>query len=757
MLHESRRLFLLYKGTQLFTSCCLCLLLSGFASNPALSAEAGPIVAEQPTPSQRTAQPQKPVQQPQKTAPSAAQKAPAAPKAGQQSTVPSATAPAKSAESAPEIVAAPESSAGTTDASAQPVRRGTAARVIPGASGGSSFFFDDADIFEVAQTVFGDVLKLNYVIDPQVKGRVNFRTSAPISRAKILPVMEIILRLSGAGVVEESGLYRIIPIENIAREPAPMRFGNDPNSVELKGTALIQIVPLMYINSSEMMSILNPLLTPGGAMYDLQKRNVLMIADTDANVRRLLQAIQMFDRDNYQTAYAQKIYVYPLQNSKAEHVARILQSLLLGGTSSSAPSGGKSSSVSTASTAVRSVTASASKPATGLSGTPSQQPSPPQASMAGMQASGDAIVAPMTKIYPDDVTNSLVIYASPGDYALIIAAIKQLDSTPRQVMIEAIVASVELTDNLTFGVKWNLGKVKMSPFDQYVKGPLGFSNLPNPFAAGGSTSTFAYTGLDSSNTVRLAIEALAEDNKAKILSSPHILVADNREARIQVGTQIPIATATTTTPIGTGSGTVNTTSSSIQYKDTGTILRVKPQVNDSGLISLEIGQEVSSAKTVPVLGTDQFVISKSEVLTNLVAQDGQTIVIGGLVTETEDFSRSGIPGLSKIPILGYLFGQTTDKTTRQELIILLTPRVLRNQADAARVSSEYREEFRNLDRALDTLRLRKTKSSQKSDLQPTGSSPAAPAPAATEAQAKPDGSDKTAPPKPRNDGPSPSF
>lgn len=695
-------------------------------------------------------QAQKPAQHLQQTEPAATQKASAASKAEQKNTMPSATAPAKSAESAPEIVAAQESSAVTTDPSAQPGRRGTVARVIPGGAGGSSFFFDDADIFEVAQTVFGDVLKLNYVIDPQVRGRVNFRTSAPIPRAKILPVMEIILRLNGAGVVEESGLYRIIPIENIAREPAPIRFGNDPNSVELKGTALIQIVPLMYINSGEMMSILNPLLTPGGAMYDLQKRNVLMIADTDANVRRLLQAIQMFDRDNYQTAFAQKIYVYPLQNSKAEHVARILQSLLLGGTASSAPVGGKSSPAGMASSAVRSVTTAAAKPAAGLSATPSQQNSPPQGSLVAMQASGDAIVAPMTKIYPDDVTNSLVIYASPGDYALILAAVKQLDSTPRQVMIEAIVASVELTDNLTFGVKWNLGNVKAAPFGQHVKGPLGFTNLTDPFKTT-SSSTFAYTGIDNSGNIRLAIEALAEDNKAKILSSPHILVADNREARIQVGTQIPIATATTTTPIGTGSGTVNTTSSSIQYKDTGTILKVKPQVNDSGLISLEIGQEVSSAKTVPVLGTDQFVISKSEVSTNLVAQDGQTIVIGGLVSETEDFSRSGIPVLSKIPLLGYLFGQTTDKTTRQELIILLTPRVLRNQADAARVSSEYREEFRNLDRALDSLRLKKTKNSlpgeQKQSV--TGSPPGS--------SSESGETEKTDVSKPRDNGPSPSF
>jgi len=583
-----------------------------------------------------------------------------------------------------------------------PSRRGSPSQRISvgGAGGGSTFFFDDADVFEVVQTVFGDVLQLNYIIDPQVKGRVNFRTTSQIPREKILPIMEIILRLNGIAVVEESDLYRIIPIGNISREPAPIRFGKDPGSVDLKGTSLIQIVPLMFVNSSEMMNILQPLLTQGGTIYDLPKRNVLMIADTDANIRRLLQVVKMFDEDNYRSVYQQKIYIYPLQNSKADHVSKILSSLLLGASGGGSVGGSRSG--------VTSVTGA--KPAgTSSPGAAAGAPAPavPASPFAGGQSSADSVVAVGTKIYPDEVTNSVVIYASPGDYALILAALKQLDSIPRQVMIEAIVASVELTDNLTLGVRWNVGNVKVSAFGKHVAGPLGFSNLPNPFAPGGNTSTFAYTGLDSANNVRLAIEALAEDNKAKILSSPHILVADNREARIQVGQQIPIATATTTTPLGTGSGTVNTTSSSIQYKDTGTILKVKPQVNDSGLISLEITQEVSAAKTVPVLGTDQYVISKSEVSTNMIAQDGQTIVIGGLVTETVDYGRSGIPLLSKIPVLGYLFGQTTDKTVRQELVILLTPRVVRDQREAAKVTSDYFEMFKNLDKEMQFSKKRK--------------------------------------------------
>lgn len=555
----------------------------------------------------------------------------------------------------------------------QPMRQVTPA--------GSSFFFDDADIFEVAQTVFGEVLKVNYIIDPAVKGRVNFRTTTPIPRDKILPVMEIIFRLNGVAIVEESGLYRIIPIGGIAKEPAPIRFGKDPDSVELRGTALVQVAPIEFMNSAEMARIILPLLTQGGAVLDVPKKNFLIIADTDANVKRLLQLISMFDESATASLSEPKIYVYPLQNSKADHISRILQQVLLG--ASVTPSTRRADAPGT----------------TPVAGQRQQQPQPSPMAAQPSMSGAEPLVSPNTKIIADEVANSIVIFASPGDYALIQAAIKQLDTIPRQVMIEAIVASVTLTDNLSFGMRWNLSNdLKISGLKPFkngidVGGTLGFQGLA-PLSAG----SFGYTAL-SNGVVRLVIEALATDNKAKILSAPQVLVADNREARIQVGRQIPIATSTTTTPL---SGTVptNTTTSTIQYKDTGTILKVKPQINDSGLVSLEISQEVSSAEAQSILGTDQFVITKNEISTSMVSQDGQTIIIGGLIDENNTVNKSGIPFLHKIPILGNLFGRTTDNTTRQELIVLLTPRVVRNQADADQMTSEYRKIFENISRDL---------------------------------------------------------
>ena len=176
--------------------------------------------------------------------------------------------------------------------------------------------------------------------------------------------------------------------------------------------------------------------------------------------------------------------------------------------------------------------------------------------------------------------------------------------------------------------------------------------------------------------------------KPKFFQPLSCLVADNKEAKIQVGSQIPLATSTTSTPISnlTSTGGVsNYTTSTIQYKDIGTILTIKPQINDSGLVSLEVSQEVSGAETKSVLGTEQYVITKNEVKTNLVVQDGETIIIGGLVFETSTYNKDGIPILNKIPILNWFTGSTKDNKSRQELLILITPHVVRNPADAKKV------------------------------------------------------------------------
>jgi type II secretory pathway component GspD/PulD (secretin) len=530
-----------------------------------------------------------------------------------------------------------------------------------------SFFFDDADVYEVIQTVFGEVLKVNYIVDPKIKGRVNFRTTTPIPKAEVLPVMEIILRLNGIGVVEESGLYRIISISDIPKEPAPIRFGRDPESVELKGLSIVQVVQLQYISSAEILKILTPLLSQGGAIIEVPP-SFIIIADTDANVKRLLHVVEIFDSERLKMAKPQ-VFVYPVQNGKAKDVATMLQQIFLG-----------------------------QKPATptpAKTTTPARTPSPtPSTPLTAGGEGGEAIVSEETRIFADEVTNTIIILATPEDFTTIAETIKKIDIVPRQVVIEALIAQVTLTDNLDFGMKWILqNDIKISGL-KFFKNPVTIAGPLDLETTIGGGSNFTFTAYDQRGNTKLLLQSLALEGKAKILASPHILVSDNREASIQVGSQVPLATSTSTTPLAAVTELTSTITSSVQYKDIGIILKVKPQVNESGLVALELSQEISSlGANVSIAGQSFASINKTEAKTDLVAQDGQTIIIGGLIREDLTQSKSGIPILYKIPVIGSLFGSTVNEKTRTELIILLTPRVMRNVEEAKIVTSDYIDRF----------------------------------------------------------------
>jgi general secretion pathway protein D len=260
----------------------------------------------------------------------------------------------------------------------------------------------------------------------------------------------------------------------------------------------------------------------------------------------------------------------------------------------------------------------------------------------------------------------------------------KLDTVPRQVVIEGIIAAVDLKDNLSLGLAYSI-KTNISNLNATIG--LNTSSLgpasTNSAATVGSAG-FSLIGIDSAGSVRALITALASDSKAKLLAAPHILVSDNREARIQVGQQVPIITSETYGTPGVAP------QKNIQYRDIGIILKAKPRVNEGGLVTLELAQEISTYSTINLgVGDTEIIINKTEATTNLVVQDGQTIVIGGLIREDKTTSRSGIPFLSRIPLIGWLFGNTDDNIARTEIIILLTPRVIKNQKEAGDVTSGY--------------------------------------------------------------------
>lgn len=524
-----------------------------------------------------------------------------------------------------------------------------------------SLNFDDADIYSVIMTVFNEILKVNYIIDPRVTGRVTFRSIAPVPREKVLPLMEVILRLNGVAVVEESGLYRIIPINDLAREPGAINIGRNSEEVLLKGKAILQVVPINYLQSSEVVKWLSPFASTNAVIVDIPKINHIIVVDTDVSVKRLLQLISIFDSEQ-QKKKGPQVFVHHIQNGKAKEISSMLQQIF--GT-------GKQQSDNSSATSSSGPPKAASSAAPVGSSAP-YQPSP-QTSFSG---GADSVVSDKVKIFSDDILNAIVILGTPEDYEVIKSAIKQLDIIPRQVLIEGTIAQISLIDKMSLGLAWSLKTnvfnlnpvtISLNPTSLNVD-----TTLPNP-----SSSGLSIVGIDSGGSVRAVINALATLSRAKLLASPHILVSDNREARIQVGQQVPITTSET---FGT---TTIAPQRTIQYKDIGVILKVKPQINESGLVTLDISQEVSTFTTLKLYANEtQIILNKTEVTTNLVVQDGQTIIIGGLNREDDSKGRTGIPFLSKIPILGYLFGNSDKDNTKTELVILLTPHVIKTQREA---------------------------------------------------------------------------
>jgi type II secretion system protein D len=551
-----------------------------------------------------------------------------------------------------------------------------------------SFFFDDADVYEVIQTIFADVLKVNYIVDPQVKGRVNFRTITPVPKDEVLPIMEIVLRMNGIGFVEEKGLYRIVPLTDVPKELVYSQIGKAPEKVA------IDMITFKNLELKEAMPDIENALglhLKGGTVRILpiyRLNSLIIVATSGEQLMYIKKWVQVLD-DMFSVTRL-KIFVYPLQNSKATHIASLMQSIFTG-----------SSSTSTT-TATPTPTPRPAAQRAGTAGAPSQTTTTTSELRTGAAATvtgGGKFVSPETKVFADEITNSLIILATPADYSFIEQTIKQLDILPRQVVIEALIAEIKLTDDLSFGLAWSLKtdiSFSLKPFDNPVDldGQMGqrSSSLTVDPKVGPvlSGSGFAFLATDSSGIVRARIEALAAASRARVLASPHVLVLDNREARIQVGDQVPIATSESNI---TGTDSIQRT---IQYKDTGVILKVKPQVNEGGLVTLELSQEVSTYSLQKIFGEDQVVISKREAVTNLVAQNGQTIVIGGLIQELTSNANEGIPFLSKIPLLGYLFGGTTDKYERRELIILLTPHVMKDLNEARDVTSDFLQRMKGV-------------------------------------------------------------
>ena len=408
--------------------------------------------------------------------------------------------------------------------------------------------------------------------------------------------------------------------------------------------------------------------------------------------------------DTYAEGPGRRIFVYAVENGKAIDLADILNQVLGQGSTGSivprktlrdvaeriaggqqqTPSSGLSAAGQTGTGTVQSGSLYAVAPAQA----PSPQGRPRAGAGAAPTSAGGGGVAELVRIVPDPATNSLIIFGTAQEFQNIRNILKEIDIVPRQVLMDVMIAEVTLTDDLRFGVEYQMLRdpdveIFGRDFDQHVS---ILSGLPGALPGGAGPQALSMI-IGTGDDIRGFINARREDSRVKVLSSPTILATDNQPARIQVGTEEPIATGTVTSPVSTGV----TSSTTIQYRNTGRILTIIPQVNAQGLVHLQVKTEVSQRGASVTVGQDSFPsFDTRDAETTAVVQDGETLAIGGIITDTVTRGRVGFPFLMDIPVFGRFFGTTTDDVDRTELIILITPHVIRNKEEARTITEEFK-------------------------------------------------------------------
>ncbi len=621
-------------------------------------------------------------------------------------------------------------------------------RAAPLAAGDVTLNFDSTAIDEVVKIILGDILGENYVIDPAIKGSVSLKTSQPVNSDALLPILEELLKMNGAAMSWDGNMYRVAPLTNA------MRGGMSPRLAQ-NGAALMpgygaQIFPLRYISAKEMLKILEAMVPKENQLLVDEHRNLLVLGGTSQELEGWRDTVEIFDVDwmagysvgvfplqyadagsigeelkrilgehmnadsagmikieplerlnallvlTPQRRYLERVrgwierldrvgdepgirlYSYEVKNRKAAELASVLTTVFGAEGGSRGAGGGRSTGLAPGMTPVKlSTVSNEAQPATAPSG--EQQ--------LVLPAGGEV------RIVADESNNSILVMASASDFLVIESALKRLDVQEMQVLIEASILEVSLTDELSYGLEWYFKN------NNVYKGKIGegLLDLDANAGIGAAIPGFSYT-LSGSGVVNAVLNALARDSKLNVISSPSLMVLDNRTARITVGDQVPVKSQTATTEGGV-------IIESIQFKDTGVQLEVTPRINSGGLITMEIRQDVTDVGAVED-ATGQRSFRQRNIQSTISIQNGDTIMLGGLITENATDSESGVPGLRDIPLFGALFGRTSESNRRTELVVLITPRVVRNSSDARLLTDEYRMRMNNMrQRAEQTLAL----------------------------------------------------
>ena len=628
--------------------------------------------------------------------------------------------------------------------------------------------FENAQISEVVRAILGDALGLNYVIDPEVSGRVTLASARPVARDDLIPILESLLRINEAALVTDGVIYRVVYDAdvgnlNVARPgtPAAAGFG-------------LTVLPLRYVSAATIMGLIDGFVTRPESVRVEAARNLLLIAGTSSERRTAVETVLNFDTD---WMADQSVAIYPTKHVRPEtmipelerifetregqpgadliqfvpmarlkavlvvsqrddlirragtwvtrldqqspavenavHVyrvkyrdAKLLVEILSGvfggsvvSTSAQAPGaqvqpGFTSFESSTdGDDSVEDLANGADEAASDTGNTFDLLAGPPPAAPGG---TGDLFGGPGgggggagPRFSADTSNNSVVIYADGETYLKILAALRQIDVPPLQVAVNVVIAEIRLNDELRYGVQYFVKSGSVGLKDDV--GSVGlFNTVANTISRELPGFNFV---IGSEESPDIIISAFDQITDVSVLSSPSLVVLENQTATLQVGEEVPVTTRQSQSNIDPDSPTVN----EIEFRDTGIILNVTPRIAENGIISMSIQQEISDIASGASTLTPTF--TKRRIASTVSVASGQTVLLGGLISELRQNNDTGIPVLHRLKGVGDLFGTTDNQSDRNELIVLIRPTVIRQGQDAQHVAEELRARMWNMQRS----------------------------------------------------------
>lgn len=658
-------------------------------------------------------------------------------------------------------------------------------------------------------------LKINYVVEKGVSGAVTLNTYGEIRDIDPRALLDTILRINGAAMVQTGNVYRIVPLAELAR--MPLKPEVDAKDIPEDDRPMLNLVFLKYANVDELAKLVGEFLGPQGRAWAYPPANLLLVLDSRRSMRRTMEMIALFDSD---ALAKQRVKLFEVKNSRPSDLAKELENLLKSMSLSKelssvkfvpvdrintliavAPNPGVFDQIQTwierldvkvksaagkidsyvyrvkygkAALLAQSImmlymsmypgyggygaygmgmlpgmggygmagagfaglggggygmgmmpgmypgmgayggyggygaagvgAQGAQAGAAGGQAGSGQARTQTQAGAAGMDLTGGylgmygmGMYGPQSpRVVPNLSDNSLLILATPEDYESVLRLLRELDIPPRQVLIEARIFEVQLTGALSWGIDWYLQNRGNAP-------PAGFEDARNPRSLRGSFTGSALNVssgwlLRQSKELFAALSTSELATRTKVISTPSVIATDSIPASINVGLEVPMLTAQAVTGVQQGGSSLF--ANTITNRKTGVNLAITAHVNPSGVVTLEINQEVSSPGPPPVGGIQSPSFSNRNVTTQVTVQDGDMIAIGGIISENDSQSSGGIPFLSRIPILGGAFGNRSYSKERTELIVFITPRVIYDTNELTDASDELVQQMRRLQKLM---------------------------------------------------------